>query len=204
MGRIDRQSYTICQTELMQQLRGMKLSLHHNADSSFSTSESSFEVRETKPCVVQTTPESPLLSMKRSLRFSNNIQVHHVTHRKDLSKQDKKCIWYKSSEIKRMRKECQEISKLIQTGCLIQDDSVNSECTLGLDSETHSYARQRRLHKLMIRDLVFGEQHRQFASGLVDPDLLAKQIRALNSRCRHASFVSGLRLDRNLQRGFIN
>jgi hypothetical protein len=166
--------------------------------SSFNNSDSSFDVRDSK--FLQVAPQSP--KIEKSLRFCSGVESHEITHQSDMDDNERKLIWYRPSDYKRIRKESQETVKMIRNGDLLQDNDI--QCVLGLDGETHSYARQHSLHKMMVQDLVYCEQARQRVCGIKDPEFLAEKIRDLNYRCRHAAFVAGLRADRRERRGIIN
>lgn len=166
--------------------------------SSYHISESSFDVLCTK--VVHVAPQSP--RVQKEVRFSSDVESHKIAHRLDMEEQEKKHIWYRTKDYKRIRKEGQETAKMIRDGDLIKD--TDHHCLLGLDNETHIYARQRSLHKLMIQAVVSDEQERQREEDIKDTELFAWKIRDFDSRCRHAAFVAGLRTDRTERRGYIN
>jgi hypothetical protein len=195
MGRPDEQIHKMSLRSSSLTIRGQQLKL---PDSSFHNSESSFDVRETK--VLQVASLSP--KVEKSVRFCSGVESHEITHKLDMDKNERTLIWYRTSDYKRIRNERQETVKMIRNGDLLQDNDI--QCFLGLDSETHSYAHQHSLHNLMVQDLVSGEQARQRVCGINDPEFLAEEIRDLNSRCRHAAFVAGLRADRTERRGIIN
>ena len=163
-------------------------------------SESSFDVQQ----FGKTCPNfaSQSLQPVKLVRFSLDIQSQDVPHRNDMSEREKKLLWYRTSDYKRIRREGQETVAKIRSGELCQD--TNQHCLLGLDSEMHAYARSRSLHKLMLLALVLEEQGRQKEEGINDPELLAQLVEDFCKRCRHASFVAGLRDDRMFRYGVIN
>jgi hypothetical protein len=170
-------------------------------DSSFHSSESTFDVRgDATSKVLPAT--SHQVTEEKSVRFSSTVERHEITHRLDMEEKQKKQFWYRKSDYKRIRREGRETVQLIRNGELLQD--TNHHCLLGLDSETHVYARQRSMHKMMVQGLVVDEQEYQRQKGIRDPESLAMKIRDFDSRCKHAAFVAGLRTDRTLRRDFIN
>jgi hypothetical protein len=167
----------------------------------FQRSESSFDVNYAPQKVAPACPQSPIRAVNY-VRFNDEVQVHEVLHRKDMEEVELKSVWYFRKDYKRIRKESQETVRLIREGVLCEDS--DEYCLKGLDSETHSYARQRSLHKLMAKSLVFAEQQRQREANISDPEFLALNFSDFSSRCRHAAFVAGLRDDRTQKRGVIN
>jgi hypothetical protein len=168
----------------------------------FQGSESSFDVVNYAPQkVAPASPQSPRTAVA-SVRFNDDVQVHEIVHHKDMEEKEKKFLWYRVKDYKRIRKEGQATVSLIRAGVLYEDS--DDDCLEGLDSETHPYARQRSLHKLMAQSLVFEEQQRQREEKINDPDFLALNFSDFCSRCRHAAFVAGLRDDRTQKRGVIN
>jgi hypothetical protein len=164
-------------------------------------SESSFNVNYAPQKVAPASPQSPRRVIK-SLRFNDDIQVREVAHHNDMEEKELKSLWYRVKDYKRIRKEGQATVSLIREGLLYKDS--DDYCLEGLDSETHAYARQRSLHKLMAQSLVFEEQQRQREEKINDPGFLALKFSDFCSRCRHAAFVAGLRDDRTQKRGVIN
>ena len=167
----------------------------------FQGSESSFDVIYAPQKVPPACPQSPR-RVVNSVRFSDDVQVHEVAHHKDMEEKELKAVWYRGKDYKRIRKEGQATVSLIREGVLYEDS--DDYCLQGLDSETHAYARQRSLHKLMAQAMVFREQQRQREENINDPDFLALNFSDFCSRCRHAAFVAGLRDDRTQKRGVIN
>jgi hypothetical protein len=138
-------------------------------------------------------------SAKKRVSFSTNQdETYDTIHRNDMSGDEKAARWYQDSELKRIRKECRITARLIREGHLHHD--TGDHCVLGLDGEAHSYAHQREIHRLMVRDLVLTEQDRQRERGLCDPEGLSGMVASLRSRCRHAKFMSGvIRNDRRTE-----
>jgi hypothetical protein len=147
-------------------------------------------------------PQSPPRRAVRSVRFNDEVLVYEIDHRNDIEEEELKSLWYTVQDYKRLRKECHVTARLIREGFLYEDS--DDFCLEGLDNETHSYARQRSLHKLLAQYLVFDEQQRQREKKINDPDFLALHFSDLCSRSRHAVFVAGLRDDRTQKRGVVN
>ena len=167
-------------------------------------SDSSFDVLRRKPFddspSSQTFPET---TAGKYVRFNDaNIVIHEIDHRQE----EKKLIWYRNKELKRIRKEGQETVQLLHSGEICAD--TEDHCVLGLDcfgDSTHPYAKQRSLHKMLLRDIVLQEQRRQSELGnYFDEESLAAKVREFTSRCRHAEFVARLRMNRTTRRGVIN
>jgi hypothetical protein len=148
----------------------------------------------------------------------NDHVIHAVPHRSEYSKEERNEIWYSPKEYKRLRKEGQDTVKRIRNGEKLlhvadlnedeQDDQEkegnDSVCWLGLDSETHAYAKLRSLHKMLLQNVLDDEQKRQYYLGIYDAEAIAAKVSAFVTRCQHAKFVAGLRDDRTQRRGVIN
>ena len=135
---------------------------------------------------------------------SNFVTVHEIDHHR---KEEKKLIWYRNKELKRIRKEGQATLQLLLDGELDidADDAGDEHCLIGLESfsdMSHPYAKQRSLHKSFLYDIVMDEQKRQYEEGIYfDEEALASKVRSFTSRSQRTSFVSKLRSDiKNNQR----
>ena len=173
--------------------------LHHSESSFDAVHPISFD--DVPPLIPS--PESSFSSKAKFVHFDNeNVLIHEIDHLPD----EKRLIWYRSKELKRIRKEGQETLQLLREGALVAD--TEEHCLLGLNSfseTTHPYAKQRSLHKMLLRDVLMEEQRRQWELGsYFDDESLGAKVRDFSSRCRHAEFVSGLRNDRTPRQGVIN
>lgn len=146
-----------------------------------------------------TTASSPV---EQRVSFSSEVETYHIVHCNEMDEDEKTVRWYRSTELKRLRKESRTTARLIRDGLLFRD--TDDHCLLGLDGEAHAYAHQREIHKLMVQELVLAEQERQRERGECDPEGLSDMVAELRSRCRHAKFMSGLRDDRTERRGILN
>jgi hypothetical protein len=115
-------------------------------------------------------------------------RTHHDG--KILDDVDKATLWYRPSELKKIKKACHVTVRLIREGLLTAD--TDDHCIHGLEGEVVLASQLRDIHRAMVQDMVLLEQDRQREMGLYDLDGIADMVGSLRSRCRHAKFISGL------------
>lgn len=161
-----------------------------------SHSSSSFSVREG---VKALHPEAAVAALalpspqQKSVSFSWNVTTVDIVHRHDMDEAEKDARWYRKHEWKRLRREGRVTARLVEDGELTEDNEDLGLCITGLKAETHGYARQRQLHKFLYKDALFSEQATQQKQGINDAETLSLKLMTLQSKCRHAVFVSSLR-----------
>lgn len=79
--------------------------------------------------------------LNRGVSFDQRYnEIYHIPNKHDLSKQDRKLIWYQQDELKRVRKENQRLVKLMDQAILFVDDD---DMCYGLETDEDSRLRQR-------------------------------------------------------------
>lgn len=151
------------------------------------SSSSSNSIRNDTDIVVNTTAQL------KSVSFSSHVETHDILHNKSMDDKEKNDRWYQKKEWKSLRRDGRVTRRLMENSELANNHETLGFCTLGLKKETHPYAREKQLHKMLYHDLLMSEQQRQRDEGIKDADVLAHKLIQLQCRCRHAAFVSSLR-----------
>jgi hypothetical protein len=142
------------------------------------SSDSSFEVESTRQIV-----HLPLDERPRLVRFSLDHSFFPVISRRDIPKEYKKKLWYRGSELKRMR---------IPNGEMKENEGSSDS-----NSKDSFFECQRALHKLMAISSVLDEQERQKKEKHVDPVLISRKYQEFVSRSKSSLFISQLARSEN-------
>jgi hypothetical protein len=137
-------------------------------------SESSFEVIFNGKA---TFVDNPIVGR---VRFADHDEYYTVQGRDDLSPIERKAVWFRKSELRRMRKEH-------EAGARNRTVEVDSE-----EEPPKNDDLQEALHQLMAVSVVLEEQKRQREQSLSDPDLISEKYQTFVQRSRLSMFISNL------------
>ena len=156
---------------------GLEVEVVEKSQSSFpdmDNSESSFEVIFNGKA---TFVDDPIVGR---VRFANRDEYYTVQSRDDLSPIERKAVWFRKSELQRMRKEHEGggRNRTVEVESS-EDPPKNDEL-------------QEALHQLMAVSVVLEEQRRQRERRLNDPDLISEKYQSFIQRSRRSMFISNL------------
>ena len=147
---------------------------------------------------------------KRLVRFSLDHSIYPILDRRDIPKEQRREIWYRASELKRMRTTSTSSSTLAERvdedgdndGVIDEKagDIVSQSTTQKLPPVKDGFLEcERALHKLMAVSVVLEEQTRQKqAKGSVDPIKISRVYQQFVLRARNSVFVSQLARERKV------
>ena len=155
------------------------------------SSASSFEI---EPCPKPIPCLPAVNERQRCVRFSVDHTVFPVSNRHDIPKDWKTEIWYRRSEIKKMRKAASNrpIEGAVEGDGTDDDHLVDdSYCDASVAKDDFLEC-QRALHKLMAVCSVLEEQARQRKENDIDPIKISEKYQCFVARARQSVFVSQL------------
>jgi len=145
-----------------------------------SHSESSFEVVYDDKGTTVTTYLEELPLLEGRVRFSDCDEYFTIQSREDLSPIEREAVWFRKSDLKRMRKEHErKAMNGITDSHSSKDPPQNDEL-------------QEALHQLMAVSVVLEEQRRQREENVHDPELLSDKYQTFIRRSRYSMFISNL------------
>lgn len=144
-------------------------------------SASSFEVvYEDKPVVDGPTDCSATCSEPQRVRFSPHNEYFQIWNRSDITAEEKRAIWFRKSDLKKMRRSFNEGAldeEYLESKS--QDPPENDEL-------------QEALHQLMAVSVVLEEQKRQNELQINYPDMISQKYQDFVKRSRRSMFLSNL------------
>lgn len=112
--------------------------------------------------------------MTKKVSFNKNVYVSWYLHVNDISLKEARNTWYSSREVAKIKRNCFKVIARMNQGPVCNDDSTEDFCARGLEYRTKKGMQLRRKNKLNALDAVYNEQNRQWESGVLDVDSLAR------------------------------